>query len=234
MERISDLLNRIFEKALVYVAQLGLPLAITAWFSVFFTCIAMAFVLKRYSLRGRLRAPIIVAILSLAAHLADYFVTLKMSPDLSLEVNPIWVIVLEKMGLTIAKWYGLTGKIMLAVLSFEFFALYLIKRETLFPENATGFISFCKNLGRRGNKTKLVRLSNLTVLFLYLFALMNPICFYIAFLNSLVDKPLFDEMPSVPIVLICYLLVLTAAYFIDNYRVFINRGSLVPPKTRLP
>lgn len=220
MEYLNELLNGIFEKILSYVAQLGLPLSIAAWFSVFIASIALAFVLKRHSLRGRLRTPIIIGIISLIAHLSDYLFTLKMSPNLSLEANPIAVIVLERMGVAFTKWYGLTGKIMLAILSFECYAFYLIKRETLFPEKATGFISFWRNFGRKGSKAKSVRISNLLNLFLYLFALSGPFCFYIAFLSSIIDKPLYEKMPSALAMIIPYVLILTAFYFIDNYRVF--------------
>jgi len=228
VERIGDLVYRTFERVLDLVAQMGLPLAIAAWGSVFVASVGLALVLRRHSLRGRVRAPLLVAALSLVAHLADYLVTLRMSPDLSLEMNPIWRVVADTMGLAVAKWYGLTGKLLLAVLSFECFALYLVQREALFPREASGFLSFCRELGRTDGRSRAVRLANLRVFFLYLFALVHPICLYIAFLNGLVDRPAFDRMPSVPAVLVLYLLALTALYFLSNYRLFRARGGGVP------
>jgi hypothetical protein len=53
----------------------------------------------------------LVGSMALAGNLAAYFVTVRHSPDLALEANPLWRNVLDHFGLRIAKWYGLSGKV---------------------------------------------------------------------------------------------------------------------------
>lgn len=213
-------LNEIVYKTLYQlfdlVAIIGLPLSILAWISVFSGSVGMVFVLRMHQMNGKWKASFAVGSMALAAHLLDYYVTLKVSPDLSLEANPIWCIVVEKMGLKVALWYGLTGKIMLAVLSFELFAYYLIHRESLLPKNANNFLSFCQNFGRE-KSSKRLNLSGMLNFFAFLFSLIGLFCFYIAFLNSVADKGLYLLMPSMPLMLLAYLFVLVFAYFGWNY-----------------
>lgn len=90
------------EKAFALVERLGLPLAIAAWATVFLAAIGLAVVLRGRSLRGVLVPALIVGVVGLAAHLLDYFVTLRISPDLAMEANPIWRIALDHFGLRLA------------------------------------------------------------------------------------------------------------------------------------
>ena len=179
----------------------------------------MVFVLHRHSMKGKWKASFVVGGLAFTAHILDYYVTLKMSPDLSFEANPLWSIVVHRMGLNVAKWYGLTGKIMLSLLSFEFFAYYLIHRESLLPKQADSFLSFCQNFGR-GKSSKRLNFIKMLNFFSFLFSLIGLFCFYIAFLNGTIDKGFYLIMPSMPLMLFVYLTVLVIAYFLSNYRLF--------------
>lgn len=216
-------LNEIVYKTLYQlfdlVAIIGLPLSILAWLTVFSGSVGMVFVLRMHNMKGKWKSSFVVGSIVLAAHLFDYYITLKVSPDLSFEANPLWCIVVDKMGLKIALWYGLTGKIMLAVLSFEFFAYYLIHRESLLPKNANSFLSFCQNFGRK-NSSKRLNLSAMLNFFAFLFSLIGIFCFYIALLNSITDESHYLLMPSMPLMLFVYLLVLVLSYFGGNYRLF--------------
>lgn len=221
-------LNNIFE----LIIKLGLPLIVIAWFSVFVCTIAMIFVLKRHTLRGKLGISFFIGVIALIAHLLDYVVTLKLCPDLSYEANPIWCIVVERMGLQAAKVYGLTGKLMLAILSFEFFAYFLIQRESLMPEKAGSFLVFWQEFGQRKKYKSWVYLPNLKNFFAFSFALISPFCFYITFLNIVSDKDYYMKIPSMPLMLSMYVIFLTSSYLIGNYWTFRRREKSLDVKVR--
>ncbi len=215
----------LLEAILRFVARFGLPMIILAWLLVFFVAIGMVFVLRKHSLSGKWQASLIVGCISLFAHLFDFFGTLKVCPDLSFEANPIWCVVVEKMGLSLARWYGFTGKVLLAVISFEFFAYYLIQRESLLPREAQGFFSFWQKFGRQIADKAVLRLSNIKNFFAFLFALIGPFCLYIAFLNSIASDALYMRMPSMPLMLVLYLFFLTLGYLFGNYWSFKRKNS---------
>lgn len=217
MTDFNNLTYDVLEKVLKFVARFGLPMIIIAWLLVFFVVISMVFILRRYSLRSKWQAPLIVGVISVVAHLVDFFGTLKVNPDLSFEANPIWCVVVERMGLTLARWYGFTGKVLLAIISFEFFAYYLIQRETLLPDEAQGFFSFWHNFGKKDSSKTVIRFSNIKNFFAFLFALIGPFCLYIALLNSITDSELYMRMPSMPLMLLCYIFMLTLSYLFGNY-----------------
>ena len=212
-------LERIFE----LVSRLGLPLIVAAWLLTAITTAVMVLVLKRTRLSDVLLPSLIVGFLSLAAHLFDYAGTLRISPDLAVEANPIWRIVVERLGLTVARWYGLTGKIMLSALSFEFFAYYLTGRSRLLPETARGFFDFWKKYGQRSSSG--TRLANF---FAFLFSLIGPFCFYIALLNALSDSRYYDRMPAMPIALVAYITVLVVLYLVGNFISWRRAGLKTP------
>jgi hypothetical protein len=225
MSDFNNLTYDYLEKVLKFVAQFGLPMIVLAWSMVFLAVIAMIFVLRKHSLRGKWQASLIVGSVSLAAHLIDFFGTLKVCPDLSFEANPIWCVVVEKMGLSLARWYGFTGKVLLAIISFEFFAYYLIQRETLLPDRAQGFFSFWRNFGKKDSGKSVIRLANIKNFFVFLFALIGPFCLYIALLNSITDSELYMRMPSMPLMLLLYLFFLTLGFLFGNYWSFKRKNS---------
>lgn len=225
MSDFNNLTYDFLEKVLKFFAQFGLPMIVLAWFMVFLAVIAMIFVLRKHSLRGKWQASLIVGSVSLAAHLIDFFGTLKVCPDLSFEANPIWCVVVEKMGLSLARWYGFTGKVLLAIISFEFFAYYLIQRETLLPDRAQGFFSFWQNFGKKDLSKSAIRFANIKNLFAFLFALIGPFCLYIALLNSITDSELYMHMPSMPLILLLYLFFLTLGFLFGNYWSFKRKNS---------
>ncbi len=214
----NDTLYRALEASYSRVEALGLPLAVAAWLTVFVGALAMAQVLRRAgSLRGHWGPAALVGVASLAAHLLDYAVTLRMSPTLGAEGNPIWRIAIEHFGLELAKLYGLTGKILLSILSFELFCFYRIQRTRLFPERADGFRSFWRRLGDASGRRARVHWPNLVNFFAFSFALMGPFFFYIALLNSLIESALYLRLPAMPLVLVLYLGLIVGAYFVTTY-----------------
>ena len=208
------------ELAFACAERLGLPLAILAWVCVFFGAVGMAGVLSRHSLRPFLLPSLGVGALALFAHSLDYWVTLRMSPTLAMEANPIWRIVIDSFGLRLALAYGLSGKLLLSVLSFEFFAYYLVQRERLYPAGVGGLRSFWGSYGRTGNGYQAVRGANLVNFFCFGFALLSPFVVYVALLNSLVNHPAYLRLPSMPTALVLYLGALAASYPLVTYRAF--------------
>jgi hypothetical protein len=214
------------ERAYRVAEAMGLPLAVVAWLIVFAGAIAMSLVLRRTGAMQRHWGPAAaVGSVSLCAHLADYAVTLRMSPTLGAEGNPIWRIAIDHFGLPIAKVYGLTGKILLAVLAFEFFALYLTQRVELFPDRAEGFRSFWRGFGSAHAGHSLVRWRNLVNFFGFSFALLGPFFFYVALLNCLIESPIYLRLPAMPLVLALYLGVIVVAYFSTTYRAYVRPVS---------
>ncbi|MEE9608354.1 MAG: hypothetical protein V3U03_11505 [Myxococcota bacterium] len=223
-ERWNEAAYAALEVAFSFVERLGLPLAILAWATVFLAAAGMAGVLGRYSLRACLLPSLGVGALALFAHSLDYWVTLRMSPTLGMEANPIWRIVIDAFGLRLALAYGLSGKLLLSVLSFELFAYYLLQRERLYPMGADGIRSFWGNYGRTSRGFKAVRWANLVNFFCFGFALLSPFVAYVALLNGLVNHPAYLRLPSMPIVLVVYLGALAAGYPLVTYRAFRRSG----------
>lgn len=212
----TELLDASFE----VVQRFGVPLAVLAWVTVFSAAVAMAFVLRHVPLRPVLLRAAIVGALGLLAHLLDYFVTLDITPDLSLEANPLWRVIIDGFGLGIAKAYGLSGKVLLSVISFQLFAWHLSHRASLFPASASSFTEFVRTLG-----TGAPRLGNVRSFFAFAFALFGPYFFYITALNVAGDRApaVAERMPSPFVAIALYFVGVIAAYFGTMYRAFRSR-----------
>ena len=222
MKNLNEQAYEVLEWAFEVVEQMGLPIAALAWLTVFVSSVAMVYVLKRSgSIRGVWVPSVAVGVASLVAHLLDYAVTLHITPTLSLEANPIWRIVIDEFTLSIAKFYGLSGKVLLSILSFELYAFYLIQRVELFPERASGFLSFWKGYGSRDPNRHSPTWSNSANFFAFAFALLGPFFFYVALLNSLIDNPIYLIFPALPIALSLYLVVVVLFYFVSTYRAYV-------------
>ncbi len=225
MSNFNELTYRVLENLFVHVEKLGLPLVILAWLSVFLGFIGMCFVLRKHPMSGKWIPSLIVGGIALFAHLLDYFITIRLCPTLSTEANPIWNVVVERMGLGIAKWYGFTGKVLLSLLSFQFFAFYLIQRERLLPKKAKGLMDFWNKYGSAEKGKSLLRFRNIINFFSFLFALSGPFYFYIVFLNSITDEKLYMALPSMPAAGFIYLIFLTLIYILGNYWKFRKRNK---------
>lgn len=212
----TELLDASFE----VVERFGVPLAALAWVTVFGAVVAMTFVLRHVSLRPVLLRAAIIGALGLLAHLLDYFVTLDITPDLSMEANPLWRVIVDHFGLGIAKAYGLSGKVLLSVVSFQLFAWHLSHRATLFPASASSFGEFVRTLG-----TGAPRLGNVRSFFAFAFALFGPYFFYITALNVAGDRApaVAERLPSPFVAIALYFVGVIAAYFGTMYRAFRSR-----------
>jgi hypothetical protein len=200
--------------------------AVVAWLAVALGASAMAYVLPNERVTIWWRASF-VGILALAANLADYFVTLQRSPDLTFEANPLWRNVVDHFGLRIAKWYGLTGKIFVSVLAAQMFAFYLSQRETIYPEQARSLLHFLMQMGSRA-RTFRGRLLGLFTIFAFFFAWMNGFYLYIAYTNSLDNLDVLKRLPSVPVSILILVATLAIAFSLTTYRAF--RRSIVPKR----
>ena len=196
MSLADDLLDRSF----ALVERLGLPISVLAWVTVAAGVGAMGL-----ALRGkpgvRWGPALAVGLAALIAHLADYFVTLHITPDLALEANPLWRIAVRALGLGLAKVYALSGKVLLAVLSAQLFAWYLATPK---PAQTAAFLSAQKP-----------ELKSLARFFAFSFALFGPYFLYITAYNWLgfVESPWYERAPSPPLAIPLYFLGVGIAYW---------------------
>jgi len=210
----QDLLFRL----LALLERLGVWLAVVAWFAIVLGVAIMGYVLRKERAAIWRRASL-VGILALAANLADYFVTLRRSPDLAFEANPLWRNVVDHFGLRIAQWYGLTGKVFVSVLAAQMFAFYLSQRETIYPAQARTLLHFLMRMGSRA-RTFRERLLGLFTIFAFFFAWVNVFYFYIAYTNSLDNPDLLEKLPSVPVSILILVATLAIAFSLTTYRAF--------------
>ena len=201
--------------------SLGVSLSIVAWLTVFFGCLGLILLLQRERRSSIWKAAGLVGVLALVANLADFFVTFYRSPDLGLEANPIWRIVVDNWGVTVAWWYGFSGKILLSILAGLMYAFYLKRRDRLYPERAVYFFEFMRRMGGRA-QTRRDRLAGLFTVLCFFFAGIQFFCFYIALLNWQVYSDSRPQMPSALLVLVLMLLVIGAVFLILTYRSFQN------------
>jgi hypothetical protein len=205
-------------RLLALVERLGVWLAVVAWLTIALGAAAMAYILRNETVTIWRRASL-VGILALTANLADYFVTLRRNPDLTLEANPLWRNVVDHFGLRIAKWYGLTGKVFVSVLAAQMFAFYLSQRETIYPAEARSLLHFLMQMGSRA-RTFRERLLGLLTIFAFFFAWMNVFYFYVAYTNSLDNLDVLERFPSVPFSILILVATLAIAFSLTTYRAF--------------
>ena len=205
-------------RLLALLERLGFWLAVVAWLAIALGVAAMAYVLRNERVSIWRRASL-VGILALAANLADYFVTLRHSPDLFLEANPLWRNIVDHFGLRMAKWYGLTGKVFVSVLAAQMFAFYLGHRETIYPPHARSLLQFLMRMGSRA-RTFRERLLGLFTIFAFFFAWVNVFYFYIAFTNSLNNPDMLEKLPSVPVSILTLIAMLAIAFSLTTYHAF--------------
>jgi len=206
-------------------AQLGLPLALLAWLTVAMASVGLALLLRQHSLRGHWRATLCFGAVSLAAYTSDITVTLFMSPDLELEANPIWLSVVESFGISVAYFYGISGKLLLLVVVCELYLLYRVQRSALYPPGGASFGAFWRGFGADARRLWGVRPARLLNFFAYAFAFTAPFSFYVALLNAFVDSPRYDDLPPMPVVLLVYLGGLAGSYPLVTYRAY-RKGSV--------
>ena len=210
-------------RLLALLERLGVWLAVVAWLAVALGAAVMAYVLRNEKKTIWRRASL-AGILALVANLADYFATLRYSPDLALEANPLWRNVVDHFGLRIAKWYGLSGKILVSVLAAQMFAFYLCHRETLYPAHARSLTHFLMQMGSRA-RTLRERLLGLFTIFAFFFAWMNAFYLYVAYVNSIENLHVVERLPSVPVALLILVAAVAFAFSLTTYRAF--RRSIV-------
>ena len=196
--------------------RLGVGLSIAAWCAVAVGVAAMTFAMRRERRTGIWVAAATVAGVSLVANLADYLITLARSPDLALESNPVWRGVIDHFGLEVAKWYGLTGKILVSVLAGQMFAFYLSNVDRLFPSEACSLPGFLRQMGDRSRNVR-ERLLALFTLFAFFFAGIQLFYFYIAYWNSLENPADLDRLPSVPAAVSIMIALLSIAFAAVTY-----------------
>ena len=212
----DDLLIRL----LAWVEGWGVWLSWLAWATVFFGALAMLRATRGVRGRRIWMWAFVVTALAVVAHLADYWITLRRSPDLALELNPLWRNVVTRYGLGWAKWYGLTGKLLVSVLAGQMTAFYLGNRARLFPrESAAGLPGFLRRMGERSAGWR-ERAAALFTIFAFFFAGLTFFYFYIAYQNSITDPKMLDLLPPTAVAVLAYVVLLVVAFVVMTYRAY--------------
>ena len=211
-------------RLMALVQRLGVGLSWLAWITVAAGALLMAWMLRRERSRAIWMPAVTMGVVALAANLADYFVTLHRSPDLALEANPLWRLVVDRYGLAVARWYGLTGKILVSIIAAEMTAYYLARRHRLFPGQAGSLGQFVLHLGSR-SRSRGERLSALFTVFAFFFAGLNLFYFYIAYTNWLQDPVWLDRLPSAPVAVMILVAGLGIAFAVLTWRAFVRAGE---------
>src|SRR4051812_24477446 len=209
--------DELLARLLAWIEGWGVWLSWLAWATVFFGAIAMLRATRAVRGWKIWTAALVVTLLAIAAHMADYAITLQRSPDLALEMNPLWLNIVRHYGLGAAKWYGLTGKLLVSVLAGQMTAFYLGNRSRLFPRaGGLGTWGFVRHIGERSAGWR-ERGSALFTIFAFFFAGLTFFYFYIAYQNSITDPAELDRLPSTPAAVLLYVVGLCAAFVAVTY-----------------
>jgi hypothetical protein len=216
--RMHDLAYELQAALSRLVQAVGLPLALLAWLTVAGGALALHLLLRGVELtRAERRQALGVGLLALVSHLQDIAFTLWVTPDLAIEANPIWRTVLAGAGLPVAIAYGLTGKLLLALLSWQLFALYLAQRRGLYPPRdlPPGFRPFWYAYGAGRGLRRLVAWVNL---FAFAFPLAAPLMLYVSLLNTAEAPWLLRVLPPWPAVCLAWVATTAVAWAFWTWR----------------
>jgi hypothetical protein len=216
---IHTMINSLFYNLLEIIERIGIWLSITALLTVFIGTVIMIYVNRNERRKAVWIPSSIIGIIATTANFLDFAVTLHISPDLTLEANPIWRNVVDNWGLTIAVWYGFTGKLFVSALSVLMFAFYIRNRDVLFPKNANSLFKFIKHMGNVSQTIK-QRIKSIFTVFSFFFACIQPFYFYIAYLNWNVNSGPRSELIFFFIPLIITLLLIAIIFIFLTYRAF--------------
>jgi hypothetical protein len=162
-------------------------------------------------------AGMLFTLVALAANLADYYGTLQASPDLALEVSPIWNGILRDTGIEFARLFGLLGKITVSLLAGACLTYYLKNVPKLKPRTRQHLGSLIFHLGEDCSTAGEPWLP-FTSVFAFYFAAANLFCFYIAYANSLVNNlPALRLLPPLPAAVAIALVLITAVFIIVTH-----------------
>ncbi|MDG1483129.1 MAG: hypothetical protein P8R54_26305 [Myxococcota bacterium] len=193
-------------------ARAGMPLAVASWLTLLVAVLAMHRRLSSEDTEPHRTVAGMVGGLALVSHLADGIVTLTVTPALSMETSALWVAIIDRLGEQAAMLYGLTGKALIVVLSYQLFLWYRIQRLRLFPlQDAHTLMSFSRAFGR-------TRLENLGNFLSFTVPLLSPLMLYVVLLNTAESPRLLTMLPPLPAVALAWLVLLTVGYFQHSYR----------------
>ena len=189
-----------------------MPLAVSSWLGLLAGVLLMHRRLREEPVEEHRTIAGVVGGIALTAHLVDFITTLMVTPSLSLETSPLWVVVIESLGYQAALLYGLTGKALIVILSYQLFLWYRIQRIRMFPPPGQGsLLAFIRAFGG-------THLSNLGNFLSFAFPLLSPLMFYVVLLNTTESFSMLARLPSLPSVVGAWMVLLPLAYFRISHR----------------
>jgi hypothetical protein len=193
-------------------ARAGMPLAVVSWLTLLVAVLAMHRRLSSNDTEPHRTIAGVVGGLALISHLIDGIVTLVVTPTLSMESSVLWVAIIDRFGEQAAMLYGLTGKALIVILSYQLFLWYRIQRLRLFPpQGPHTLVSFARAFGG-------TRLENLGNFLSFTVPLLSPLMLYTVLLNTAESSTLLAMLPPLPAVALAWLVLLTVGYFQHSYR----------------
>lgn len=169
-------------------------------------------------------AGLIIAALALAANMSDYFGTLQLSPDLDMEVSPIWNGLLHDTGMQFAKLFGLFGKVFVSILAGASVMFYLRNVHRLRPAEQQPLSNLLFHLGEQ-HHSLLERFIQFATVFAFYFAGANLFCFYVVFANSLVTNlHALSQLPPFPAAVCAAMAVITGFFLIVTHQLLKSRS----------
>jgi len=206
------------------VGAYGLHLAVAAWLTLAVASLGLGALLWRCELGGSERRWALgVGALALGCHLPDLLFSLGASHQLTQEASALWVAVFSALGHPAAVAYGVTGKLMLALVSYELFALYLVQRRGLFPSADTpaSFRAFWAAYGA-GPGLGPQRLLSWFSLFAFLFPLVAPVMLYLSVLNAAADSALGPLLLPWPIASVLWVALVAVAWAVVTWKAWLR------------
>lgn len=153
-------------------------------------------------------------LIALAANLGDYFGTLQLSPDLDMEVSPIWNGLLKDTGMDFARLFGLCGKTFVSCMAGACLMFYLRNVQSLATNKKESLKTMLVHLGEKHNAPKHRFLQFATVLSFY-FAAVNLFCFYVTYANAQVNNlAVLSQLPPLPAAVAIALAFITVVFVV--------------------
>jgi hypothetical protein len=224
MSTAHDIMAWVYDQVVAF----SLPLAVVAWLTVVLASVGLGTLLWRCALQpGERRWAVGVGVLALACHLQDLGITLWLTPDPAFDASPVWLAVVRAWGQAAAVGYGLSGKLLLALLSYQLFALYLVQRRGLYPPPGTaeGFRAFWAAYGA-GEGLGPQRFLSWTNLFAFVFPLVAPLMLYVSLLNAATHPTLLQLLPPWPVACVLWVGAVAVGWAVVTWKAWLSwRGA---------
>jgi len=197
-------------------------LALLTWALLLAGVLLLARWLRTQDTQPHRRVAGLIGGLALLSHLLDFGAILALDPGLIDNSSPLWLAVRDHLGAPTALIYGLTGKLLIALLSHQLYLTYRLQRVALFPTaRITSHRDFYQAFG--GTHT-----ANLLNLLSFTVPLLSPLLLCVLALELTESHNWLSVQPTLPSVVVGWLLLLPVLYFQVSHRAHLATSSSHP------